>query len=225
MRALKATILDDDAVRILAFPFSGPIPSPTWPGGVDLDGETFTARTDIKADWFDSRPVDWHHGKDGLMRRSVIGKATGLHMEEDGWWVDVWLAQGAKQLGLIKRLAERGGQLFGSSEPIQDLVKINKANGHIDVWPFLRETLSTSPVNTHSIIEPLRADLSDVLAEGYHPSDAFWTEVLDGLHDLGLDLPHGAKAGQVDSRELSQALSSADATVARLTTLLSQRAR
>ena len=61
---MKAAPLSDDAFALRAIPFSGPIPSPIWPGGVDLDGETFTHRTDIKPDWFKARPVDWHHGKD-----------------------------------------------------------------------------------------------------------------------------------------------------------------
>src|SRR5512143_1223700 len=49
--AMKATPLDDDAFRLLAFPFGGPLPSDVFPRGVDLDRETFTERTDIKRDW------------------------------------------------------------------------------------------------------------------------------------------------------------------------------
>src|SRR3972149_11136293 len=61
---LKATVLDDDSFRLLAIPFGGPIPSPLFPRGIEIDGETFTERTDIKAAWFDSRPTDWHPGSD-----------------------------------------------------------------------------------------------------------------------------------------------------------------
>jgi hypothetical protein len=62
---MKAAPLSDDAFALRAIPFSGPIPSPIWPGGVDLDGETFTHRTDIKPDWFKTgtmtltRPASW----------------------------------------------------------------------------------------------------------------------------------------------------------------------
>ena len=51
MNPIKATVLDDDKFRLLAIPFGGPIPHPAFPRGVDLDGETFTERTDIKAAW------------------------------------------------------------------------------------------------------------------------------------------------------------------------------
>ena len=131
MQELKATLLDDDAFSLRALPFSGPIPHPKWPGGVDLDGETFTERTDIKPDWFEWRPLDFHHGADATMGRSIVGKAGNLRMEEDGWWVDVWLKAGDERVELIKRLAQRAS-IFGSSEPVQGMVKVNKA-GHNDV--------------------------------------------------------------------------------------------
>src|SRR6478735_8974554 len=107
MEPVKATVLDDDRFRLLAIPFGGPIPHPAFPRGVDLDGETFTERTDIKAAWFPTRPVDWHHGGDVTLGRTVIGKAANLTMDEDGWWVDVWLNHGERRLDLIKRLAEQ----------------------------------------------------------------------------------------------------------------------
>lgn len=218
---LKAQPLSDDAFRLRAIPFSGPIPSPIWPGGVDMDGETFTHRTDIKPHWFRSRPVDWHHGKDptGKMGRTVIAKAVDLTEEEDGWWVTVWMQAGERRLKLIEALQKRGAQLFGSSESVSSLIKVNKATGHIDVWPYLRQTLSTSPQNTHSIIVPLKASLDGMLEGGHYPSQAFWDEVLDSLQDLQPDLLNGAKAGQVDGRALAEMLDAADAQVTRLLAL------
>jgi len=216
MQKLKATLLDDDAFSLLAIPFSGPIPHPKWPGGVDLDGETFTPRTDIKPHWFDWRAVDFHHGNDptGVMGRSVIGKAGNLRKEEDGWWVDVWLDAGKKRVELIKQLAQRA-EIFGSSEPVQGMVKVNKA-GDIALWPFLRQTLSTSPQNTHSRLTPLKAGI-------YSPTQAFWAEVVETLRDLVPDL-QGATAGRsVDG--LAETLESADEAVARMSAYLTQRAQ
>jgi hypothetical protein len=222
---MKAAPLSDDAFALRAIPFSGPIPSPIWPGGVDLDGETFTHRTDIKPDWFKARPVDWHHGKDptGKMGRTTLADAVDLREEEDGWWVTVWLKAGERRLRLIDQLQAVGAKLFGSSEPVQGMVKVNKATGHIDVWPYLRQTLSTSPQNTHSIIRPLKASLDDMMAGGHYPSSAFWDEVLDSLHDLQPDLLR-AKAGRTDGRALGEALRDADAQVMRLLALFEQRA-
>src|SRR6478735_6860524 len=204
MEPVKATVLDDDRFRLLAIPFGGPIPHPAFPRGVDLDGETFTERTDIKAAWFPTRPVDWHHGGDVTLGRTVIGKAANLTMDEDGWWVDVWLNHGERRLDLIKRLAEQAqssgkATIFGSSEPVKGFVGYGpfmsggKAltdaglrQGHplrrgeareIKVWAFGRETLSTSPQNTLSTIRPLKATLDDLTAIGASPSAAFWSDI------------------------------------------------
>ena len=167
MRPLKATLLDDDAFRLLAIPFGGPIPSPHSPIGVDLDGEWFDKDTDIKAHLGTERDVDWHHGKDptGVMGRTVIGKAI-LDDEpgEDGWWATVWLKLGERRVALIKALAEAGAQLFGSSQAPNGTVR-KASNGHIDVWPYWRQTLSTSPQNTYSVLRPLKADFGDGITE------------------------------------------------------------
>lgn len=216
-RPVKATILDDDAFRLLAIPYGGPIPSPHTPLGVDLDGEWFSPNTDIKAHWFDVRVVDWHHGGDKLMRRQVIGKAEKLTEEEDGWWVDVWLQHGERRLDLIKRLAERGAQIFGSSESMPNMVK-KAETGEILVWPYVRQTLSTSPQNTHSVLRPLKAVLA-----GTVPSAAFWSDIETALRDLGSDLrltstegDGAAKSGRVLSAVNVQDLEEALAKVPEL---------
>jgi hypothetical protein len=215
MHELKATLLDDDAFSLRIIPFSGPIPHPKWPGGVDVDGETFTHRTDIKARWFDWRAVDWHHGQDptGRMGRNVIGKAGNLRMEEDGWWEDVWLDAGEARVELIRKLAARTA-IYGSSEAVQGMTRVNKA-GHIDVWPHLRSTLSTSPQNTHAVIAA-KANLTGI----YSPTRAFWDDVREGLRDLVPDLS-GATAGRSDVDPLG----SVEDVVARLSATLTQRAQ
>lgn len=211
---LKATILDDDKFRLLAIPFGGPIPSPVSAKGVDLDGEWFSERTDIKPDWLPFREVDWHHGNDDTFRRTVIAKADNLVMEEDGWWVDVWLKHGEKRLELIRKLAERGAQIFGSSESVAGMVK--KADtGEILVWPYWRQTLSTSPQNTHSVLRPLKAALEDAVNE-YTPSPSFWADIEASMRDLGADLrltslvgDVAAKSGRVHSAADIEALNKA----------------
>lgn len=211
MTALKATLLDDDSFKLLAIPFSGPIPLPTAPRGADMDGEWFDETTDIKAGWLKSRDVDFHHGKDdlGLMNpkgydqyeqppatgREVIGRAVDPEMDEEGWWVKVWLDRGARRLGLIKRLAERGGQLFGSSESVGPLIKRNAKSGHIDVWPYWRQTLSTSPQNTHSVIRSLKAALEPAGGDVYASvTPAFWADISEQL-DLIADLRRTSLGG------------------------------
>ena len=157
----KATLLDDDAFRLLAIPFGGPIPNPKSPIGVDLDGEWFDESTDIRVDGElpKSVPVDWHHGMDTTLKAEVLGKAVDPEMDEDGWWVTVWLDHGKRRLALIKELAERGATLYGSSQALGPEVR-KASTGHIDVWPYVAQALSTSPQNTLSVARPLKAAIA-----------------------------------------------------------------
>jgi hypothetical protein len=221
---IKAQTLDEDeeqawwdgrvARRLLAIPFGGPIPSHKSAKGVDLDGEFFSERTDIYGPHRALRQnrerlVDFHHsarppspryGDDtGLMRGHFLGKSIlDPDPDEDGWWVDLWWERGNQRVALVKRLAERGAQLFGSSQPIGKAVINN--NGEIAIWPFWLETISTTPQNTLSVIRP-KAALDAVVGT------PFWSDIEAQLRDLGSDLrltstgDDVAKAG----RELSAA--------------------
>lgn len=267
LRPIKATILDDDSFRLLAIPFGGPIPHPAFPTGVDLDGETFTERTDIKASWLDARPTDWHHSKDkgddryGLdvaMGSTVIGKAVNLGMDEEGWWVDVWLKHGERRLELIRRLASQAAatgkaMIFGSSEPMAPLVARGpwKDGGRslvglppdhplaqgkareITVWPYMRQTLSTSPQNTLSVLRPLKATLEDLTSEGIAPSAAFWSDIEQAVVSLGSSLRGpsrsdlDAKAGRVlaarNESDLLAAVAAFDEAVAKVRSVLARQ--
>jgi hypothetical protein len=179
MQPLKATLLDDDAFRLLAIPFGGPIPSPHSPIGVDLDGEWFDKATDVKPHLWAERDVDWHHGHDDTVGRTIIGKSIlDDEPEDDGWWATIWLKHGERRLALIKALAERGAQLFGSSQAPRGTVR-KASTGYIEVWPYWRQTLSTSPQNTYSVLRPMKADTDDGETRPFH-------EVL--TRDLGADL-------------------------------------
>lgn len=235
MQPLKASVLDDDAFRLLAIPFGGPIPSKGAPRGVDLDGEWFSERTDIRPGWFSARIVDWHHGHDPRMGRAELGKAVDLgrfdgagdEPDDDGWWVTVWLKHGEKRVDLIRRLADRGAQLYGSSESVAGFV--NKAStGEILAWPYVRQTLSTSPQNTYSVLRPLKATIDDYLAEGIFPGSAFYADAERAMRSLGTSLRDPslrraigeAKAGRVlssvNESALRQALDALDAALGRL---------
>lgn len=192
---VKAQPMDDDELaawfsgrvprRLLAIPFGGPILNGKAPKGVDLDGEYFSDRTDLYGavkGLRDTRErlLDWHHGADQLMRREVIGKTIlDPNPDEDGWWVDAWLNAGKKHLDMVRRLVDRGAQLFGSSEAAY---KKTAPDGEILVWPMLLETLTTQPTNTLSVLRPYKAaDLLDSV-------DPVLRAVLADLDNLGDDL-------------------------------------
>lgn len=214
-KASKAEALDPDMMdawfegkvprRLLAIPFGGPIPS--YDGkGRDFDLEFFDENTDIKPDWFNERPLDWHHGLDptGKLNGVLLGKAKNLTLEEDGWWVDLWLNAGERRLSLIKRLAQKGAELFGSSYAYPPLIKRGKA-GHIDVWPYMTQTLSTSPQNTMSVHRPAKAVL-DAFTQADITVEPILRDMLTELSNLrDLDANLTGEAAAKAGRELSGA--------------------
>jgi hypothetical protein len=216
MDPIKASVLDDDHFRLLAIPFGGPI------GGRDLDRQRFTPQTNVYPDLLPARLVDWHHGQDPLMRRTVFGKAVlDDEPEEDGWWVDVWIDHGQKRLKLIQRLAEKQ-PIYGSSEALW--VKAD-ADGNITDWPYWRQTLSTSPQNTHSVIRSAKAVLDDFSTAGIAVDDRLRSFIED-LDALGVDLrstslgEDAAKAGRVlagrNERRLREAIAALSEVMAEL---------
>jgi cation transport regulator ChaB len=223
---VKAQQMDDDELdawfagrvprRLLAIPFGGPIPSLKSPIGVDLDGEWFSQRTDIfggEQALIDSkeRLLDWHHGRDELMRRVVIGKTMlDPDPDQDGWWVEAWLNAGSKHLEMVRRLVQRGAQLFGSSEATRK--EVNPDTGEITEWPMYLETLTTRPSNTLSILRPAKALLDEINESGVevHAGLISLLSDLDALSsDLSPTSSRGkatAMAGRVSTAELEAAI-------------------
>lgn len=176
--------------RLLAIPFGGPIPSPKSPRGVDLDNEWFDESTDIYGTVKGLREtrerlVDWHHGHDptGVMKRTIIAKSLlDEEPDEAGYWSTVWIKLGEKRVELVRRLAERGAELFGSSEAAY---KKADPDGRITEWPMILQTLTTTPQNTYSV---LRAAKARELAELNDSVDPALLRVLDDLSLLGTNL-------------------------------------
>lgn len=169
---LKAEQLTSSKWRILAIPFGG-----EHKGGKDADGEFFSRNTDIKPDWFDRRPVIWHHGKDAVMQDSTIGTEDDLEVKADGWWATLWLDRGARYRDQIEAMI-RAGKAYGSSGALGHLVKV-AANGEILIWPHAEQTLTTAPINFLSRLEAAKA-LGDFADAGLPTFD---------LDSLKADLP------------------------------------
>lgn len=194
---------------LLAIPFGGPIPSADGKGR-DLDGEAFHRGTNVWPTLFEERPILWHHGKDptGRTNESVWGKATDLHMEDDGWWVDAWMKAGDSKRGLLDKLIEQGAKIYGSSAPLKGgpPFYIKGKAGLIDSWAYAEQTLSTSPQNHLSAFGPMKAVLGDFEFAGIE-LPASLQGVLSALDNLGADLTttHNgelpAKSGRVLSTD------------------------
>ena len=150
MDPLKAEQLTSVKWRVLAIPFGGP-----FAGGKDLDGEYFSPRTDIKADWFPTRPVLWHHGGDQAVKDAILGTEDELVKEDDGWWGTMWLDRSARYWAQVSALLA-AGKVYGSSGALGHLVQKAK-DGEILTWPHIEQTLTPTPANIFARVIPAKA--------------------------------------------------------------------
>jgi hypothetical protein len=151
MNFLKAEQLTNSKWRVLAIPFGGPFK------GRDLDGEFFTPNTDIKPDWFDRRPLVWHHNQDKTMKADpVLGTADDLDMKSEGWWATLWLNRSHQYWSQVDELL-RTGKVFGSSGSLPTFVRTDAKTGEILVWPYIEQTLTPTPANPYSVVVAAKA--------------------------------------------------------------------
>jgi hypothetical protein len=167
MDYLKAELTGKNKWRVLAIPFGGPltpeavaklgIKRPDNGIGFDSDGEFFSKNTDIKPDWFDRRPLVWHHNMDATMKADpVIGTADDLEEEDDGWWATVWLDRQHRYFDRINDLLG-AGKMFGSSGSLPNFVKTDPRTGEIKVWPYIEQTFTPTPSNIFSTVRASKA--------------------------------------------------------------------
>jgi hypothetical protein len=162
MEHLKAEQIGTSKWRVLAIPFYGP-----FKGGKDLDGEYFDRETDIKARWFKSRPVLFHHGGDPAAKDEEYGdQELDAEPTDDGWWSTVWLNRAARYASQVEAML-RAGKMYGSSGAISHLVRKDPRTGHIEVWPHAEQTLTPTPANPYARITASKAvaDLSAIAAD------------------------------------------------------------
>lgn len=168
--------------RHLALPFGGPLPSPNYTKGMDVEGEFFHEGTDFYGPYPQlrrtrDRLVDWHHvtfgdrvDPTGVMKGAVLGRIVldeeasteevdGI--EYAGIWSDFWANAGERKRELVGMLERRLVPLYGSSQPVQKAVRINAKTGAIDVWPVRFHTVTTSPTNTYAVMPHMKAWLDD----------------------------------------------------------------
>jgi HK97 family phage major capsid protein len=117
----------------------------------DLQGEYFTSQTDVGLDWYDQRPVLYHHGLDGNLKAAVIGVMDTLRQDEVGIWAEAQLDMHKRYVRAVQRLVDKG-VLSWSSGSLPHLVEIAD-NGQIKRWPIVEGSLTPSPA------EPRQTDV------------------------------------------------------------------
>ena len=113
------------------------------PAMKDLQGEYFTNETELGLDWYDTRPVLYHHGLDGAIKAEVIGEIDTLRQDEVGIWAEAQLNIRKKYVKAIKKMIEQG-VLQWSSGSLPHLV-VKSADGFIRQWPIVEGSLTPAP--------------------------------------------------------------------------------
>jgi HK97 family phage major capsid protein len=120
----------------------------------DLQGEYFTRETDFALEWYEARPVLYHHGLDGQMKAAVIGRIDSLSVDEVGIWAEAQLDMHKRYVQAVQRLVEKG-ILHWSSGSLGHLVEV-ESDGHIKRWPLVEGSLTPTPA------EPRRTDVQSI---------------------------------------------------------------
>lgn len=129
----------EDTIVGLGIPFGGP-------DDRDLHSEWFDSQTDFAFGLVQGdRPLLYHHGLDGEVKGSVIGRITGYTIHETGVWWQCQLDLASKYASAIKELVRRGALGF-SSGALSHLVR-REPDGRIAVWPWIEGSLTPSPAS------------------------------------------------------------------------------
>ena len=169
--AEKRMKADSDCVetgwRVLGVPYGGPIE------GRDLDGEAFTAETDIWLKEGDKVNLTYYHGFDpdtiGKKQKipALIGRATYVGADERGHWFEPVLDI---EEPLAQRLMKAEiTELRASSGAINHLVR-KDAVGLIRVWPVGELALFDinewrRPANDFAVIEAKTEKIAEAIPE------------------------------------------------------------
>ena len=117
----------------------------------DLQGEFFTPQTDVGLDWYEQRPVLYHHGLDGALKAAVIGVIDTLRPDETGLWAEAQLDLHKRYVRAVRRLVDLG-VLSWSSGSLPHLVDVGE-DGRIKLWPIVEGSLTPTPA------EPRQTDV------------------------------------------------------------------
>lgn len=120
----------------------------------DLQGEYFTPETELALEWFDRRPVLYHHGQDDDVQAEPVGVIDRLKMDAVGVWAEAQLDLRQRYVQAVRRLVERG-VLGWSSGSLAHLVQVAK-DGRIIRWPVVEGSLTPTPA------EPRRTDVQSL---------------------------------------------------------------
>lgn len=120
----------------------------------DLQGEYFTSKTDFALDWFERRPMLYHHGLDGNMKTASVGTIDHLKVDDIGIWAEAQLDMHKRYVDAVHKLVKQGA-LNWSSGSLAHLVEVDE-DGQIKRWPLIEGSLTPTPA------EPRNTDVKAI---------------------------------------------------------------
>lgn len=155
-------------------------------GGKDLEGDTFTAETELQERKAVGRDVFYHHAmQPGLGH--AIGEIKSVERKEDGIWFDAQLDLAAEYAEHVLDLVEAGA-LGYSTATAGHLV--TRKSGDIKRWPIVEISLTPTPAEPRTVgVERIKS-----LAASNPDYQAF-------LPSASNDADKGAKNGAGDTNK------------------------
>ncbi len=170
----------------------------------DLQGEYFTPETDLALDWYDRRPLLYHHGQDATLKSALVGVLDTLRADETGLWAEAQLEKRLRYFRALVGLVERGA-LAWSSGSLPQLREVAD-DGRILRWPIVEGSLTPTPAEPRQTeIQSLKSAyaalgldcvrwLSPVIEKGKIPMS---TNLPNGAKDAP-SLPQSAMPGRLE---------------------------
>ena len=115
-------------------------------GGIDLDGEMFSADTDYMPDLVPSKLVFYDHAQNAV--KHIIGKTSSIVADEFGLWVEAELNRHAEYVSQITALAEKG--VLGWSSGAVGHLSLREGKA-IKRWPIVEFSLTPTPAEPRTL--------------------------------------------------------------------------
>jgi HK97 family phage major capsid protein len=124
-------------------------------GGVDLDGETFTADTDYRMDLVPTKLVFYDHmAREVKHQLGTVGN-DNIKADDKGIWIEAQLNRSVEYVNEVLKLVEKG-VLGWSSGSVAHLTQ--RAEGVIKSWPIVEFSLTPTPAEARTLgVERIKA--------------------------------------------------------------------
>lgn len=134
----------------------------------DLQGEFFTPNTEFCLNWFEERPVLYHHGMDDSTGLKKIGTFKTIKADDIGLWVQAQLDLRDKYAQAVYDMT--AAKQFGwSSGSVDHLVKISES-GEILVWPLIEGSVTPTPAQpSKTAVRPIKGAMEVINQNANEP--------------------------------------------------------